>query len=787
MREEIKYKKVKIKEDLEMTIFPLGKYSKLFEIDDIESEKYGEATIQILEAKRYEYELSNNLYQLKGNGDTCFSSQSKLSNRGTITPGNYVGTLELFITKEGENEIPFYLEVLATKFNSEQDFDESYRRNYRFMIESITEKCTELLMQANSPVNQYFESDFNKQNKTLYQRFSFIKSIVNSNEFEESVQKIITSPKTNWINQENIVDIRSIKRFTNKNIKGLLKGNNRISLPKTHNLYLKNKLKSIPLKINSYRQEVSVDNPENRFIKHALQTYLQFCEECKYVFKDNSKDQKEAEYLTRKLGAFLNNSFFKYISRPITLKLNSPSLQRKSGYRQVLKSWLMFDLASKLTWLGGEDIYKSGKRDIATLYEYWLFFILYDLFKEKFQLNQLEHEDKTHNHLFEVTKDGLNLIIKSGQHTALSGSKLIMNRVLNIKFSFNRTFSGSKNSFPKSGSWTTAMRPDYTLSVWPAGLKEFKNDKGEKTAEEQEKIIHIHFDAKYKVNHFKIKSNSKNLEDFSKKQTQKELDNIKKEERAGVYKNADLLKMHAYKDAIRRTGGAYILYPGNKETRFKGFHELIPGLGAFSLNPANQKKDILALSNFIDDVIEHLVNRASQRENIAIKSYKIHKKERNELNVKIPESIIPDDTFVLVGFHKGGEHYNWIRENELYNIRTGVRSGAVPLNSKILQVKYILLYTENREISSDIWKVIEDAPNVYSQNDMENNSLKVKYINPDGNYIVFNIKKVEVDFDNAKWDISKLIDKQEDHEKGAPFAVTLTELMKVKITPIFRQ
>jgi predicted component of viral defense system (DUF524 family) len=32
----------------------------------------------------------------------------------------------------------------------------------------------------------------------------------------------------------------------------------------------------------------------------------------------------------------------------------------------------MFDLAAKLIWKGGDDIYSGGKKDIATLYEYWL-------------------------------------------------------------------------------------------------------------------------------------------------------------------------------------------------------------------------------------------------------------------------------------------------------------------------------------------------------------------------------------------------------------------------------
>ncbi|MDC3195460.1 DUF2357 domain-containing protein [Flavobacteriaceae bacterium] len=783
MSKEITHKKIQLKDDLEITILPLGKHSKLFEIDALEAEKFGEAPIQILEAKRYEYELSNSSYQLRGDGDTCFPSKSTLNSRGTITPGNYVGTLELVVAKKGEKDIPFFIEVLATKFDATNNFDKSYRTNYRSMLESITEKCTELLMQANSPVNQYFEPNFEKENETIYQRFSFIKSILNSNEFEESVMKIISSPKTNWINKEEIVDIRSIKRFTNQNVKDLIKGNSRIPLPIKHPLYAKGKLESIPSKISSYRQESSLDNPENRFIKHALQTYLHFCEKCKYVFKENSKDQKESVNLIYKLESFLNHSFFKDISRPTTLKLNSPSLQRKSGYRQVLKSWLIFDLASKLTWRGGEDVYESGKRDIATLYEYWLFFVLYDLFKEKFDLNHLEHEDRPYNHLFETTKHGLNLIIKSGQHTALSGTCLIKNRALNIKFSFNRTFSGNKDNFPKPGSWTTSMRPDYTLSVWPSGLDEFRNDKGEKTAEEQEQIVHIHFDAKYKVNHFSVKTNKKDVTEISKELERKELNKTKKEERAGVFKNADLLKMHAYKDAIRRTGGSYILYPGNKETRFKGFHELIPGLGAFSLNPKNENEDILSLSTFIDEVIDHLINNASQRENLASKLYTIHKNGTpNIIKQRIPEYIngeklIPDETHVLIGFYNTQEQYNWIKKGK-YNFRLGSGKGSLILDKETVSASYLLLHTHGDKLSGDIWKITSKGPKVYSKE----NLIEKGYPNPQQDfYLVIDIEQVDkTEFKYYEWEFKNLKNYNYGHASAKPFTASLTELLSVK-------
>lgn len=764
----ITHKEIEFAPNLHLNLYPIGENACIYEIDKAEAQEFGEATTQILEARRYEYELPKN-YKLEPTKE-CIPSKSK-NNRGTIAPGNYVGTLKLNILKEGAAKIPINLEVLATKFNSSNDLDESYRHNYRSMIESITDKCTELLMQTNSPVYQNFVPDFNKDNETIYQRFSFVKSIINSKEFEESILKITSSPKTNWKNKEELADIRSFKRFSNKNVKDLLKGKNRIRLNTNHPLYTKNVLESIPTRIANYKQIASLDNPENRFVKHALQTYLFFCEKCIVVFKENAKketkDIKEAVFLRNKLEDFLSHSFFKEIARPTILKLNSPTLQRKSGYRQILKSWLMYDLAAKLIWTGGEDVYGAGKRDIATLYEYWLFFILYDIFKVKFNFTQLEHEGKPYDHLIQKTKNGLNIIVKSGQHTALSGKVLIDNRELNIKYSFNRTFSGSKDSYPRKGSWTSAMRPDYTLSVWPSGLKENE-------AEQKELIVHIHFDAKYKVNHFKITS----------KEDIKLLDSTKKEERAGIYKNADLLKMHAYKDAIRRTSGAYILYPGEKEQIYKGFHEVIPGLGAFSMNPANEEKDVSSLSCFIDEVIKHMVNRSSQRENIAEKSYQIHKNNTpNELRESIPEFIngeklIPNETFILIGYCKSNDQLNWINEKLLYNFRMNNNRGALKLTKQTLNAKYLLLHMNGDSSSSRIFKIQKPEYRVTSKSTL----TRLGYPNPSQeSYLVVKLELcLDKEFENISWNFRELNNYKYRRAIAIPFTVSLQELMKVK-------
>jgi hypothetical protein len=63
------------------------------------------------------------------------------------------------------------------------------------MLESITSKCTELLMQINSPVHQNFEPDFERSNEIIYQRFCFVSALISTNEFDEAVRQIILNQK----------------------------------------------------------------------------------------------------------------------------------------------------------------------------------------------------------------------------------------------------------------------------------------------------------------------------------------------------------------------------------------------------------------------------------------------------------------------------------------------------------------------------------------------------------------------------------------------------------------
>src|SRR5690554_620653 len=767
---------------LTLSIYPEGN-SDFRVIDTLEADEFSESLHQILEGNTYEYDFNQSSYQLKADvpGIVIPSKirPKEHTSSGRIVPNIYVGTLTLEII-DTENNIPIdtlNLEVLATKFNKE--IDKSYRENYRFMLESITDKCSELLMQINTPIYQTFEIDFNRDKGTVYQRFCFVQSIIHNPIFTESVERIISNPKTNWEEEAESTDIRKIGRINNHLLRQIISTNNRMELPSNHAMR-KHGINSIPMRIDNFRKIENIDTAENRFIKHVLEVFKRFCEECLAVFKKYrmTKPTDEAVYLINKLETHLKHPFFKNINPPTSLKLNSPVLQKKSGYREILNRWLQFDFASKLIWKGGDDVYKAGKKDIATLYEYWLFFTLYDLIKEKFEIDSVSFDGKTYKHLIEPTKDGLNVMLKSGKHTALEGTYTKRNRDLSIKFSYNRTFRGGVNYQDKrSGSWTAPLRPDYTLSIWPKIFSE-------ENAEKNESIVHIHFDAKYKIDDF-YRTVQPDLEGTELERT---LDQTEIDERKGSYKNVDLLKMHAYKDAIRRSGGAYILYPGATNETFRGFHEIIPGLGAFPVNPSPNNADIKELSDFIDRVINHLLDRTSQREKLSDETYHIFKESKYDYNVvheRIPEyidkeKVFADEVSVLIGFYKNEEHLEWILKHNLYNFRTGTDRGSLSLSEMRLNAKYLILHGKNELETDQIFKLTAKGPRIFSRNDL----LKNGYPEPKGElYVVFQLERdASEDFEKIRIDLRELPQFMTYRNSAKPFSATLSEVLKSKTT-----
>ncbi|MEN6551325.1 MAG: nuclease domain-containing protein, partial [Methanobacterium sp.] len=129
----------------------------------------------------------------------------------------------------------------------------------------------------------------------------------------------------------------------------------------------------------------------------------------------------------------------------------------------------------------------------------------------------------------------------------------------------------------KDYSYSLNLRPDYTLRIKKGSDYHL-----------------IHFDAKYRSDII--------IEDTDIDKRDKE------EEEKRVYKNADIYKMHTYKDAIIGSLGAYVLYPGTEPKIFpENPISILPSVGAFPLTPGSMNsKEAEEIEKFIKDILIHI-------------------------------------------------------------------------------------------------------------------------------------------------------------------------------------
>ena len=752
-----------------LLVYPQSSNAKVF--DEVEPQD-GESRWQLVEGEEYEYEFSDNKYHFKEH-ELVRPSKSNPS-RGLIKTGIYVGCLTLKVTNNSGFEAEVSFEIRSVKMD--------YRTDYKTMLHDITSHFTDLVMMQGAPVTQRFEVDPNENSNTLYQQFAFMKSLVDSDEFEEALNKILYNPIHKWTGTTVEKDICSVKKLGRQELKQIASSKNR--LPLGEGRTIGDHIDSVPRRLSVSYKKDTVDVAENRFVKFVLQSFSSFCSTIQQCKNASPRLKTEAELTANKLTGWLSRDFFLDVSNLQTMTLNSPALQRKEGYREVLQAWMMSKLAAQITWKGGDNVYQAGKRNVAALYEYWVFFKLLDIVKQTFHLELKEDDEKK---LVKTDKDHINLELKQGKMKMIGGKFHEASRTLNVYLYYNRTFSTS-DQLDKSGSWTTAMRPDYTLSIWPGNI-------GEAEAEEQDLIVHIHFDAKYKLN--RILLNEKEPDDthtFMNEDADLTEEDVlmnqeKQEEEKGIYKRVDLLKMHAYKDAIRRTSGAYILYPGSENKKLNGFHEILPGLGAFCLSPNSIEKDSKAIEHFLHDILTHMLNRASQRERISYHTYEIYKTEPSVLCESIPEpygsdrNLIPEETFVLLGSYKDEDHLRWILNNGIYNLRTGTKNGSVHLKQEITSAKYLLLHKGDKQL---FIKLNSQGPRMMPKEDLEKKPYNHLYSPSLPYYIVFdlNVMGTEDEFNNVKWDIKQMISDGvlgKGHSSAEPRGISMVELMKYVI------
>lgn len=439
--------------------------------------------------------------------------------------------------------------------------------------------------------------------------------------------------------------------------------------------------------------------------------------------------------------------------------------------------------------------FEAGARNVATLYEYWLFFQLEELFRQRFKCDQ-----PLHAVVVDKSKAPPQLVLKRGVElkTPVSGVwSQTAGRDLRAEFHFNRKFT-PRSVRDKAGSWTRGVQPDYTISIWPARYSK-------EEAEQNELMVHVHFDAKYRVERVSELLGDSTDDDAFNKETEQ------KEEARTAAKYADLLKMHAYRDAVRRTAGAYVLYPGKPGDgqKFVGFHEVLPGLGAFAIRPDKNGKaeGLNALADFLDRVIEHLANRTTARERVSYhvsESYTPQELKEQPVpygSLVLPESDVfgeayralpPAEHQVVVAWYDSPKQLEWIKTKGIANVRLGKRKGTWHVPPEISSARHLLLRTHKGVVAPGLWRLKKAGYKVFTDTDL----LKTEYPETTGGeiYAVF-----EVEEDPAwrfqDWNGAKIMDVIEAYESSVryrlvpnlgrtspyPRVLPLRELLKARL------
>lgn len=554
----------------------------------------GKYILRLIETKRYIIRMENDdgveldlpHFQNEGNK---FLKCDKDRDSVTFQFINYLGRSKINFKETG---MTLLFEVVPDKMNYEDD--------YIRLTEALAEVCSELLLDyAGVTSNVYSQSKDGK--KALLEQFIFLRKFCYRDNLQGLVEAIKRNPDRVLDQEEELKPAGSgmtSKKFF-RNPYSYSRGWVNLAEQDTERgVY-------IPQMVSVTRKFDRLDTPANRFVKFALHKFDSLCVDLVQVLETDGQTVQaecleEAKAIHKVLENIFRDTFFDEVGTLDIMPQNNQILQKREGYSQIFAAYAMLDLALQLDWKGKDEVYEGESKNVALLYEYWLFFELYRIVKSIEGCTAV----KTEENPFLLLEDGITISLEEGKKSCQSFE--IKKYGVKINLYYNRTFSRAEfDSTKYEGSYSRPFRPDYTLAFFPVSCRNGKYN-GEEEAIINGAVSYIHFDAKYRISDLTSFIGN----DKESKLDEAELIDHKIGSVANTYKRGDLLKMHTYNDAIRRTIGSYVLYPGSynmnsagNET-FRLYDEILPGVGAFSIKPSIGVLGGNELKSFIVSLIE---------------------------------------------------------------------------------------------------------------------------------------------------------------------------------------
>jgi predicted component of viral defense system (DUF524 family) len=712
----------------------------------------------------------------------------------------YLGAAWLQLFRDGQpvgRRIHF--EVITEKMG--------YAHEYRAMVETIGSRCSQLLLDWGAPTALNISADPEKQGQTLLEKFLFLRHVLGPDRLDLYLETLARRPHST-LHRERVWRPAALASPTAFASDPLRYGRRWEDAPTGHEGMVGS---FNAQEILTERKFDSFDTPPNRFVKFALQTFRGICEDVihsKITNPDTGRTMvlnqergaawQEAVQMRDTLDACLAAPFFEDISPLRRIPFESQALQKRGGYREILHAWLMLDVAAQIDWPGRNDAYDGTNRDVATLYEFWLYFVLIDLFQKQLSMTWLRDDPESGDgplpFCCKSTDGGMRINLKRGQESFSRFRWEHNGQSLLVHFFYNRLFR-EQPAILEDGSYSKSFRPDYTAVVLPAEYEALRWQKAEELAEAAGTISYLHFDAKYRID---------KLKDLFGVTEETDADRLEAKS-TGTVKNADLYKMHTYNEAIRRTVGSFVLYPGTDiKADYKGddgprniyrrYHEIIPGIGAFAIKPrvANGDQDAYGLDclqKFLEDFLAHQASKFTQSHRINYWTHETIRETPTACTPAMPEFRFsakpPQDTHVLLGFVRDDLGSEKCRNASVFFCHAVERDKAAPseagaptdLSFDPFRTDLFIAYAQNR---SEGWIAevkgvrLVTAAERAAELGLSEASMKAAY------YYRFQLHSIQA---VACRDISGLVQRR----PGKPIAKTLSEFvacpLAIKLQP----
>ncbi len=570
-----------------------------------------------------------------------------------------------------------------------------HEREYQHMLREIADLAAEAVLQGFAPASTSFEISPSRAPRLLYQQFAILQARLADEELVDAIAEVVHRPQRDWVRETEWRPPGRPLRGGRDVARALTTHGRRVPLRTPVGA-----LKSLPSSIASYRGEETVDTTPNRFVKFALSRWRELAEQ----LGDILSSRGGAAYGVRGLAAvggvvetldeILSGPFFRDVGHLQELPTANQVLLKREGYRQIFSTFALIESSLDLQ-LELEDAIHPSQRNVASLYEYWTFLKLVDV------IGEACGDPEASLRLFQQNGDGLSLGLKRGKESRLRWRISVAGRGLTVCVYFNRSFRATDESEP-DGSWSRAMVPDASVLVRPeAGRTRVEN--------ERDLDVWLHFDAKYKLDwsSYQFERAASEQEELQTALGEEE------QERQASSRRDDLLKMHAYRDAIRRSAGAYVLFPGTPGAlEFRQYVELIPGLGAFPLRPGDDS-GAAALRRFIADVLLHAADQATAEER--------HRFWRSRILYEQPSSALersvdfldrpPADTPVLLGWVPDEGLWHWTDLMHRYVVRLARDGHGVSVQAEELSAVLVLLSGGGRAVMTErygAWTLVDE-------------------------------------------------------------------------------